>query len=104
MNKINFFSLSKTIGGLKYLYLDYNQFRSFKSIDFTLLSNLTTLYLDYNPHAFPNEIADHLKPLVNLIELGLRNLSISSMDSSFFKQNTNLGYLYLSNNKISVLL
>ena len=102
-NKMNNFMLSRTMGYLKYLYISNNLFRSFKSMDFTFLANLTYLNLGNNRHAYPNEIAGHMKPLVNLIYIALQNLSISSIDSSFFKQNTKLQYILLSNNKISVI-
>ena len=102
-NKMNYFMLSRTMGYLKYLYINNNLFRSFKSMDFTFLANLTILDLSNNPHAYPNEIAGHMKPLVNLIDVRLNNLSISSIDSNFFKQNLNLYRIDLNKNKISVL-
>ena len=102
-NKINYFMLSRTMGYLRTLILDYNDFRSFKSMDFTFLANLTYLSLRNNPHAYPNEIAGHMKPLVNLNYISLSNLSINSIDSNFFKQNSKLYSIDLSMNKISVL-
>ena len=103
-NKMNYFRLSKTMGYLKYLYLDNNLFRSFRSMDFTFLAtNLTYLELSNNPHAYPNEIAGHMRPLVNLVQVFLNNLSISSIDSNFFKQNSNLFSIQLNHNKISTL-
>lgn len=102
-NKLSFFRLSKTISVIKMLDLNGNQFRSFKSIDFTFLANLTFLDLSYNPHAYPSEIAGHMKPLVNLNYILLNNLSINLIDSNFFKQNTKLENIGLSYNKISVL-
>ena len=100
-NKMNYFMLSRTMGFVELLLLDNNLFRSFKSMDFTFLSNLTYLDLSNNPHAYPNEIAGHMKPLVNLYYIGLSNLSILSIDSNFFKQNIKLNSIYLSKNKIS---
>ena len=91
------------MGYLKNLFLDYNLFRSFKSMDFTFLANLTFLSLSNNPHAYPNEIAGHMKPLVNLVYIGLSNLSISTIDSDFFKQNTKLLGIVMSNNRISAI-
>jgi hypothetical protein len=82
-NRINYFKLSVTIGTVRYLYLNNNLFRSFKSMDFTFLANIWTLMLGNNPHAYPNEIASQLKPLVNIGVIGLNNLSISSIDSNF---------------------
>ena len=102
-NKMNYFMLSRTMGVIKFLYLNNNMFRSFKSMDLTFLANLTFLTLSNNPHAYPNEIAGHMKPLVNLYAVEISNLSINSIDSNFFKLNTNLHTIYLSNNKISVL-
>ena len=102
-NKMNYFMLSRTMGVIKTLYINNNLFRSFKSMDFTFLANLTYLDLSNNPHAYPNEIAGHMKPLVNLNCIRLNNLSISSIDSNFFKQNTKLQYIELASNKISVL-
>ena len=102
-NKMNYFMLSRTMGFIKNLRINNNLFRSFKSMDFTFLANLTLLDLSNNPHAYPNEIAGHMKPLVNLFQVGLNNLSISSIDSNFFKQNIKLRYIYLSNNKIKVI-
>ena len=102
-NKMNYFMLSRTMGFLRKLSLNKNQFRSFKSMDFTFLANLTELDLGNNPHAYPYEIAGHMKPLVNLVRVGLNNLSIDTVDSSYFKQNTKLQTIYLTNNKISIL-
>ena len=102
-NKMNYFMLSITMGYLKYLYINNNRFRSFKSMNFTFLANLTYLDLSNNPHAYPNEIAGHMKPLVNLETIKISNLSIFSIDSNFFKQNTKLQYIDLSNNQISVI-
>ena len=102
-NKMNYFMLSRTMGAIKTLYINNNLFRSFKSMDFTFLANLTHLNLGSNPHAYPNEIAGHMKPLVNLVQIVLNNLSISSIDSNFFKQNIKLQYIDLSSNKINVL-
>ena len=102
-NNMNYFGLSRTMGVLKTLDISKNRFRSFKSMDFTFLANLTSLYLNDNPHAYPNEIPGHMKPLVNLITVHLENLSISSIDSNFFKTNTKLKYVYLSKNNISRL-
>ena len=89
-NRMNYFMLSLTMGYLKYLNINKNLFRSFKSMNFTFLANLTFLDLSDNPHAYPYEIGGHMKPLVNLNEVWLNNLSISSIDSNFFKYNTNL--------------
>ena len=102
-NKMNYFALSRTMSVLKCLGLDKNSFRSFKSMNFTLLANLTHLYLSDNPHAYPNEISGHMKPLVNLEYLELKNLSINSIDTNFFKTNTKLLYINLSGNKLSSL-
>ena len=102
-NIMNYFMLSRTMGVIKKLYLNSNQFRSFKSMDFTFLANLTYLDLSFNPHAYPNEIAGHMKPLVNLNNIVLNNLSISSIDSNFFKSNTKLKEISLGYNNISVL-
>ena len=96
-NKLNYFRLSRTMGAVKVLTLQNNQFRSFKSMDFTFLANLMQIDLSNNPHAYPNEIASNLKPLVNLISVRLNNLSISSIDSNYFKQNTKLQYITLTN-------
>ena len=63
-------------------------------MDFTFLANLKVLYLGYNPHDYPYEIPGHLKPLVNLESVDLTNLSISSLDSNYFKNNTKLKKLY----------
>ena len=100
-NKMNYFMLSRTMGYLGSLSIAGNLFRSFKSMDFTFLANLTYLDLSNNPHAYPNEIAGHMKPLVNLNTIVLSNLSILSIDSNFFKQNTKLINIDLSKNKIS---
>ena len=102
-NKMNYFSLSRTIGVLKKLDISNNRFRSFKSTDFTLLANLTHLKLSNNPHDFPNVIPGHLKSLVNLRSINIANLSINSIDSNFFKANTKLRCIFLSKNKISSL-
>lgn len=100
-NSMNYFALSRTMGVLKSLDISNNRFRSFKSMDFTFLANLTYLDLSDNPHAYPNEISGHLKPLVNLNNVNLANLSISSIDSNFFKFNTKIMHVFLSRNKIS---
>ena len=102
-NSMNYFALSRTMGVLDLLDISYNRFRSFKSMDFTFLANLTFLDLSNNPHAYPNEISGHMKPLVNVIHLYLENLSINTIDSNFFKTNTKLQHVYLSYNKISSL-
>lgn len=102
-NKINYFKLSRTMGFVRKLYLDFNRFRSFKSMDFSFLTNLTDLFLNHNPHAYPSEIPSHLKYLVNLNHVELMNLSISSIDSNYFKQNTKLEGIYLGYNNISVV-
>ena len=102
-NKMNYFKLSRTMGVIQRLFINQNLFRSFKSMDFTFLTNLTHLELSNNPHAYPNEIAGHLKPLVNLSYIGLRNLSILSINSNFFKQSSKFQYIDLSYNKISSL-
>ena len=102
-NKMNYFRLSRTMSVIQNLNLRGNQFRSFKSMDFTFLTNLIYLDLSNNPHAYPNEISSHMKHLINLNYIGLDNLSISSIDSNFFKYNTKLQNIYLSNNNISVL-
>ena len=83
--------------------LHYNNEIKFKSMDFTFLSGLTNLDLSNNPHAYPYEIAGHMKPLVNLSLVGLANLSISSIDSSFFEKNTELSVISLEYNNISVI-
>ena len=102
-NNMNYFALSRTMGVLDYLDISYNRFRSFKSMDFTFLANLTQLDLYNNPHAYPYEISGHMKPLVKLERVDLRNLSINSIDSNFFKTNPDLKYIDLANNKISSL-
>ena len=102
-NKMNYFALSRTMGVLDYLKIDKNLFRSFKSMDFTFLANLTYLCLSDNPHAYPNEIPGHLKPLVKLRAVELANLNISTIDSNYFKNNINLHYIDLTRNKISSL-
>ena len=102
-NNMNYFALSRTMGVLKILRINNNLFRSFKSMDFTFLANLTELYLQNNPHAYPNEISGHMKPLVNLQKVDLGNLSINTIDSNFFKTNTKLQRIELSENKINYL-
>ena len=102
-NNMNYFALSITMGVLSYLDISNNRFRSFKSMNFTFLANLTELYLQNNPHAYPNEISGHMKPLVKLERVDLRNLSINSIDSNFFTTNTKLQYIDLSQNKINYL-
>ena len=102
-NKMNYFALSRTMGVLEALNIRENRFRSFKSMDFTFLANLTNIELSHNPHAYPYEIAGHLKHLVKLRHVELANLSISSIDSNYFKNNTNLQHIDLSLNKISSL-
>ena len=102
-NNMNYFALSRTMGVLDVLRIDHNLFRSFKSMDFTFLVNLTELYLSHNPHAYPNEIPGHLKPLVKLRRVGLASLNITTIDSNYFKFNTQLQQIDLSNNKISSL-
>ena len=42
-NNMNYFALSRTMGVLSTLDIGYNRFRSFKSMDFTFLANLTSL-------------------------------------------------------------
>lgn len=100
-NNMNYFKVSRTISVIKSLELSNNQFRSFRSIDFTLLSNLTWLALSNNPHAYSNEFPSYMKPLNNLITVYLSSLAISSIDSTFFKYNTKLQYIDLSQNNIS---
>ena len=102
-NKMNYFALSRTMGVLDYLDISANRFRSFKSMDFTFLANLTQLDLYSNPHAYPNEFSGHMKPLVKLERIDFRNLSINKIDSTFFKTNTKLKRIDLSYNKISSL-
>ena len=102
-NNMNYFALSRTMGVLKVLSLVNNRFRSFKSMDFTFLANLTHLHLSNNPHAYPNEFAGHMKPLVSLEYMDFSNLSINSLDPNFFKTNTKLVWINLSQNKISSL-
>ena len=102
-NKMNYFALSRTMGVLDILDISFNQFRSFKSMDFTFLANLTQLYLFFNPHAYPNEISGHLKPLVKLRIVHLSTLNINLVDLNFFKTNTKLQEINLSQNKISSL-
>ena len=102
-NNMNYFALSRTMGVLEYFDISNNRFRSFKSMDFTFLANLTYLSLSNNPHAYPYEIAGHLKPLVKLTDVYLGNLSISSLDSNYFKSNTKLKKIFLADNKISSL-
>ena len=102
-NKMNYFRLSKTMGYLRYLYLDNNLFRSFKSMDFKFLANITVLSLSNNPLAYPNELPSQFEYLVNLQQVYLTNLSLSSIDSNLFKKNTNLNSIDLSNNKITVI-
>ena len=97
-NNMNYFALSRTMGVLDTLDIGYNRFRSFKSMNFTFLANLTTLMLSYNPHAYPNEIPGHLKPLVKLQRVYLNNLSIISLDSNYFKNNIKLEEIYLERN------
>lgn len=99
-NNMNFLRLSTTSKGLKQLDLSYNRFRSFKSIDFSYLSSLTFLSLSSNPHAYPCEFPSHLKYLSNLINLKMRNLSISTIDSNYFINNTKLQSIDLSYNNI----
>jgi Leucine-rich repeat (LRR) protein len=89
-NKMNYFALSRTMGVLETLNIGANRFRSFKSMDFTFLANLTNLDLSYNPHAYPHEIPGHMKPLVKLRSVDLKSLNISLFDSNFFKNNTKL--------------
>ena len=102
-NKMNYFMLSRTMGVIEQLFLNNNLFRSFKSMDFTFLTNLTDLSLGSNPHAYQNEIAGHMIPLVNLKTIEIRNLSIQTIDSNLFKKNTKLEKIYLGYNKISVV-
>ena len=102
-NKMNYFALSRTMGVLDFLDISKNLFRSFKSMDFTFLANLTKLDLSYNPHVYPNEISGHMKPLVKLQYVYFNNLSINTIDSNFFKTNTKLKDIYLYYNKISSL-
>ena len=102
-NYINYFALSRTMGVLDYLDISRNRFRPFKSMDFTFLANLTTLKLGHNPHAYPHEIPGHLKPLVKLSSIDIDNLNISSIDSNYFKYNTNLWSINLRYNNISSL-
>ena len=102
-NKMNYFALSRTMGVLKYLDISNNLFRSFKSMDFTFLANLTELGLSNNPHAYPNEFSGHMKPLVKLERAYFNNLSINAIGSDFFTTNTKLQYIDLSDNKISSL-
>ena len=102
-NKMNYFMLSRTMGFIKTLNLKDNLFRSFKSMDFTFLANVTDLDLSNNPHAYPNEISGHMKPLVNLVTVRLSNLSINTIDSNFFKYTTKLNYIYLDFNNISII-
>ena len=102
-NKMNYFKLSRTMGSIRNLNMAYNRFRSFKSMDFSFLANLTFLDLSENPHAYPNEIPSHLKHLVYLNSVGLRNLSIRNIDSNYFKKNTNLRNIDLSKNKITTI-
>ena len=98
---MNYFALSRTMGVLEILDISRNRFRSFKSMDFKFLANLKELYLSNNPHAYPYEIPGHLKPLANLQRVDLLNLSISSIDSNYFKNNTKLKTILLDQNKIS---
>ena len=100
-NNMNYFALSRTMGVLNILRINNNLFRSFKSMDFTFLANLTELYLQSNPHAYPNEISGHMKPLVNLQKVDLRNLSLYTIDANFFKTNTKLVRVELSDNILS---
>ena len=102
-NKMNYFALSRTMGVLESLNIASNLFRSFKSMDFTFLANLTELRLGSNPHAYPNEIPGHLKPLVKLRIVDLSFLNISLVDLNFFKNNTKLQEISLIQNKISSL-
>lgn len=102
-NKMNYFMLSRTMENIKFLYLDNNLFRSFKSMNFTFLVNVIVLDLSNNPHAYPNEIGGHMKPLVNLYGVWLNNLSISAIDSNFFKYNKMLASIFMNNNKISAI-
>ena len=102
-NSMNYFKLSRTMLVLKELFISYNLFRSFKSMDFTFLANLTRLDLSYNPHAYPYEIQGHLKPLVKLEYVWLANLSISSLDSNYFQYNSKLRYIDLAENDITSL-
>lgn len=100
-NNMNYFALSRTMGVISYLRINDNRFRSFKSMDFTFLANLINIDLSNNPHAYPYEIAGHLKPLVNLTQALLSNLSISSIDADYFKYNRKLELIDLSRNNIS---
>ena len=102
-NSMNYFALSRTMGVLDTLSIRNNRFRSFKSMDFTFLANLTQLKLSYNPHAYPYEIPGHLKPLSKLQRVELASLNISSIDSNYFKYNTNLQYIELTQNNITSL-
>ena len=102
-NKLNSFRLCPTIQSINVIRLNNNQFTTFKSMDFTYLTNLQELDLSNNPLSSPDEIASHLKILVNLTYINLGNLSISSIDSNYFENNSKLGTINLSNNKISVL-
>jgi hypothetical protein len=52
-NNMNYFALSRTMGVLETLDISNNRFRSFKSMDFKFLANLTYLGLSNNPHAYP---------------------------------------------------
>lgn len=103
MNQLNSIRFSKNgrIGGLQKLDLSYNQFESFKSIDFGLMTNLTSLVLTSNPLVDPNELIDDLRPLRNLYNLYLVELGINSLNSSFFQYNSQLRTIELGFNNMS---
>lgn len=103
MNQLNSIRFAKNggIGGLEKLDLSYNQFKSFKSIDFGLMTNLTSLVLTSNPIDDPNELIDDLRPLRNLYNLYLVGLGINSINSSFFQYNSELRTIELGFNNMS---
>lgn len=102
-NKLISFKLAKTASVISSLNLNNNQFKSFESMDTSILTNLMYLSLSGNPHSNPQQIFTELKALTSLRSIELNNLAISTLDPSFFERNSNLIKFYLTNNKISVL-
>lgn len=101
-NMISGLRTTKSMENIRYLDLSSNRFRSFSSVDFNILSNLTKLLISDNPIGNQSEIGNYLRPLVNLDDIRLNNLSIRSFDSSLFRFNPKLDEIELANNNITV--
>ena len=100
-NRLSHFALSKrTLGAVKKLHLNDNQFIAFRSIDFNQLGNLTFLDLSNNPHACPYELPFQMKPLAKLETVLLVNISLKSIDSFLFKHNYKLTTINVNYNNI----